>query len=265
MRRREFITLLSSTAVWPLAAHAQAPNSVRHVGVLSPFSPAIGPSPAFQAFRQTLHDLGWIEGRNIILDYRWAEGHADRLPKLANELAGLKPDLILSAWGTPGALAAKNASSRIPIVFAGVGDAVGVGLVASLARPGGSVTGSTFISEETIAKQFEFLKEAVPSLARVAVLVNPSNPVYGPLLEASEGPVRALHLRMQRLGVQSADDFDSVFDAAAREHADGLVVLRDTVIVMNMSRLLELAAKRRLPTIYGIREFVDAGSPALMR
>ena len=131
--------------------------------------------------------------------------------------------------------------------------------VASLARPGGSVTGSTFISEETIAKQFEFLKEAVPSLARVAVLVNPSNPVYGVLLEASEGPVRALHLRMQRLGVQSADDFDGVFDAAAREHADGLVVLRDTVIVMNMSRLLELAAKRRLPTMYGLREFVDAG------
>ena len=259
MRRREFITLMSGAAAWPLAARAQAPNSVRHVGILSPFSPSIGPSPAFQAFRRTLHDLGWMEGRNIVLDYRWAEGHADRLPKLANELAGLKPDLIFSEWGTPGALAAKNASGRIPIVFAGVGDAVGVGLVASLARPGGSVTGSTFISEETIAKQFEFLKEAVPSLARVAVLVNPSNPVYGVLLEASEGPVRALHLRMQRLGVQSADDFDGVFDAAAREHADGLVVLRDTVIVMNMSRLLELAAKRRLPTMYGLREFVDAG------
>jgi putative tryptophan/tyrosine transport system substrate-binding protein len=259
VKRREFITLLGGAAAWPLAANAQAPNSVRHVGILSPFSPSVGPSPVFQAFRQTFHDLGWIEGRNIILDYRWAEGHADRLPKLAAELAELKPDLVFSVWGTPGALAAKNATLKIPIVFAGVGDAIGVGLVASLARPGGNVTGSTFISEETIAKQLEFLKEAVPALARVAILVNPTNPVYGPVLEASEGPANALHLRLQRLGVQSADDFDGAFDAAAREHADGLVVLRDTVIVINTSRLLELAAKRRLPTMYGMREFVDAG------
>jgi putative tryptophan/tyrosine transport system substrate-binding protein len=260
MRRREFITLLGGLATaWPIAALAQMPNSTRHIGILSPFSPSSGPSPAFQAFRQTLHGLGWIEDRNIVLDYRWAEGRADRLPALAKELAELKPDLIFSAWGTPGALAAKNATGGIPIVFAGVGDAVGVGLVASLARPGGNVTGSTFISEETIAKQLEFLKEAVPALARVAVLVNPSNPVYGPILEAAEGPAKSLRLRLQRLGVQSADDFDGVFDAAAREHADGLVVLRDPIIVLNMSRLVELAARRRLPTMYGMREFVDAG------
>jgi putative ABC transport system substrate-binding protein len=259
MKRRAFITLISGAAAWPLAAHAQAPNAVRHVGVLSPFSPSIGPSPAFQAFRQTLHDLGWIEGRNIVLHYRWAEGHADRLPKLAAELAELKPDLIFSAWGTPSALAAKNATIRIPIVFAGVGDAIGVGLVASLARPGGNVTGSTFISEETIAKQLEFLKEAVPALARVAILVNPANPVYGPILEAAGGPAKALDLHLLTLGVQSADDFDGVFDTAAQEHADGLVAFRDPAIVINMARLIELAAKRRLPTIYGMREFVDAG------
>jgi putative ABC transport system substrate-binding protein len=232
---------------------------VRHVGILSPFSPSIGPSPAFESFRRTLRELGWIEGQNIILDYRWAEGHADRLPKLAAELAELKPALIFSAWGTPAALAAKNARPRIPIVFAGVGDAVGVGLVASLARPGGNVTGSTFISEETIAKQLEFLKEAVPTIARVAILVNLTNPVYGPVLEATEGPARTLHLQLQSLGVQSADDFDVAFDAAAREHVDGLVVLRDPVLIINTSRLLELAARRRLPTIYGMREFVDAG------
>src|SRR5262245_25045336 len=197
MRRRELITLLGGAAAWPLAARAQAPNAVRHVGVLSPFSPSFGPSPAFQAFRQTFHDRGWIEGRNIVLHYRWAEGHADRLPKLAAELAELKPDLLFSVWGTPSALAAKNATIRIPIVFAGVGDAIGVGLVASLARPGGNVTGSTFISEETIAKQVEFLKEAVPALARVAILVNPANPVYGPILEATGGPAKALDLHLQ--------------------------------------------------------------------
>src|SRR5262249_12879615 len=206
VKRREFITLLGGAAAWPLAARARAPNAVRHVGVLSPFSPSFGPSPAFQAFRQTFHDLGWIEGRNIVLHYRWAEGHADRLPKLAAELAELKPDLIFSVWGTPSALAAKNATIRIPIVFAGVGDAIGVRLVASLARPGGNVTGSTFISEETIAKQLEFLKEAVPALARVAILVNPANPVYGPILEATGGPAKALDLHLLRLGVQSADD-----------------------------------------------------------
>jgi len=259
MRRRELITLLGGAAAWPLAARAQAPNAVRHVGVLSPFSPSFGPSPAFQAFRQTFHDRGWIEGRNIVLHYRWAEGHADRLPKLAAELAELKPDLLFSVWGTPSALAAKNATIRIPIVFAGVGDAIGVGLVASLARPGGNVTGSTFISEETIAKQLEFLKEAVPALARVAILVNPANPVYGPILEAAGGPAKALDLHLLTLGVQSADDLDGVFDTAAQEHADGLVAFRDPAIVINMARLIELAAKRRLPTIYGMREFVDAG------
>jgi putative ABC transport system substrate-binding protein len=256
LKRRQFITLLGGAAVWPRAARAQA---LRHVGILSPFSLSLGPSPAFQAFRQTFHDLGWIEGQNILFDYRWAEGHADRLPKLASELAELKPDLIFSVWGTPSALAAKNATIRIPIVFAGVGDAIGVGLVASLARPGGNVTGSTFISEETIAKQLEFLKEAVPALARVAILVNPANPVYGPVLEATGGPAKALDLHLLTLGVQSPDDFDGVFATAAQEHADGLVALRDPAIIINMARLIELAAKRKLPAIYGMREFADAG------
>jgi len=260
MRRRDFMAgVAGAAAAWPLRADAQALSSVRHIGILSPFSPSIEPSPAFESFRLTLHDLGWTEGQNIVVDYRWAEGHADRLPKLATELAELKPALIFSIWGTPGALAAKNATSTIPIVFAGVGDAVGVGLVASLARPGGNITGSTFISEETITKQLELLKEAVPKLVQVAILVNLTNPVYGPVLAATEGPAKALYLQLQTLGVQRAEDFDIAFDAAARQHADGLVVLRDPVIIINTSRLIELAARRRLPTIYGMREFVDAG------
>jgi putative tryptophan/tyrosine transport system substrate-binding protein len=257
MRRRELIAGIGATGAWSLAARAQ--QRTARIGILSPFSPANGPSPAYEAFKQTFRELGWVEGRNVAFDYRWAEGHSDRLAGLVAELARTNPDLIFSVWGTPAAIAAKSSTTAIPVVFAGVGDALGVGLIESLARPGGNVTGSTFISEETIAKQLELLKEAVPALSRVAVLVNPTNPVYGPVLKATEEPAEALHLRLQNLGVQDAADLEGAFDAAARENAGGLVVLRDPAIIIGAPRLIELAAQRRLPTMYGMREFVDAG------
>jgi putative ABC transport system substrate-binding protein len=206
-----------------------------------------------------MRELGWIEGHNITFEYRWAEGRADRLPALAAELTRLKLDLVFSAWGTPAALAAKNASTTTPIVFAGVGDAIGVGLVKSLAEPGANVTGSTFISEETIAKQLDLLKQTVPTLSRVGVLINPANPVYGPVLKATQVPAQAMNLHLQVLGVQNAADFDVAFDAAVNEHTDGLVVLRDPVFIINKSRLVELAAKHRLPALYGMSDFVVAG------
>jgi putative ABC transport system substrate-binding protein len=232
---------------------------VARLGVLSPFFPSIGPSPAFDAFSQTMRELGWIEDQNIVFEYRWAEGRADRLPALAAELTRLKPDLIFSAWGTPAALAAKNASATIPIIFAGVGDAVGVGLVKSLAQPGANITGSTFISEETIAKQLDLLRETVPTLSRVGVLINPTNPVYGPVLKATQAPAQAMKLELQVLGVQNATDFEGALDAASKGRVDGLVVLRDPVFIINTSRLVELAAKYRLPTLYGMSGFVVAG------
>jgi putative ABC transport system substrate-binding protein len=187
--------------------------------VLSPFSSSFGPGPSFEAFRQTLRERGYVEGRNIALEYRWADGRYDRLPGLTAELVGLRVDALFSAWSTPAAIAAKNATSTIPIVFAGVGDAVGVGLIASLARPGGNVTGSTFIAEETIGKNLELLKVVVPRIARVGVVINPVNPVYGRVLRASEAPARALGLQLEVVEVQGAEDFELAFRAAIR-HVD---------------------------------------------
>jgi putative tryptophan/tyrosine transport system substrate-binding protein len=243
----------------PLAVRAQQPQVVYRVGVLSPFSPSFGPGPSFEVFRQTFRELGYIDGRNVAFEYRWADGRPDRLLDLAADLVRLRVDVIFSTWGTPAALAAKKASTTVPIVFAGVGDAVGVGLIASLARPGGNITGSTFISEETIGKQLELLKEVVPRVSRIGVVVNPSNPVYGPILKGSEAPARALSLNLTVIGVQRAEDVESAFRGAIQAHVDGLVVMRDTALQINQARLLALAANNRLPVMYGTREFVVGG------
>ena len=258
--RRAFLAGSGATLLLaPLAAGAQQSEKVYRVGVLSPFTSSFGPGRSFEAFRQTLRERGYVEGRNIALEYRWADGRYDRLPGLTVELVGLPVDVIFSAWSTPAALAAKKATSTIPIVFAGVGDAVGVGLIASLARPGGNVTGSTFITEETIGKQLELLKEVVPRIARVGVVINPVNPVYRLVLRASEAPARALGLQLEVVGVQGAEDFERAFRAAIKGHVDGLVILRDPVLITNQARLLALAATARLPAMYGMREFVDSG------
>ena len=257
--RRVFLHAVGGGVLMPAAAEAQQAGKVYRIGVLSPFSSSFVPGPSFEAFRQTLRELNYVEGRNITLEYRWADGRYDRLPGLAADLVRLRVDVIVSAWSTPTALATKTATSTIPIVFAGVGDAVGVGVVGSLTRPGGNVTGSTFITEETIGKQLELLKEVVPRIARVGVLINPVNPVYGPVLRASEAPARALGLQLDVVGVQGAEDFERAFRAATKRHVDGLVVLRDAVLIANQVRLLTLAASARLPAMYGIREFVDSG------
>jgi ABC-type uncharacterized transport system substrate-binding protein len=260
VRRREFIALLgATTASRPLAASAQKQISgIARIGVLSPFSRTTGLS-AFVAFGETLRDLGWIEGTNLAFEYRWADGQADRLPGLAAELVRLKVDAIFVTYGTPAALAAKHATAIIPVIFAGTGDAVGVGLVASLARPGGNLTGVTNIAEETIGKQLEFLKEILPSLVRVAVVINPTNPLYGPLLKASEAPARALNLQLLTMGVRDPGEVERAFDAAVKQGAEGFVVLRDTVVIMCRSVLTALAGKYRRPAVYALREFAEAG------
>ena len=260
MDRRAFIgALTGGLLAAPLAGQGQTTEQLHRVGVLSPFSSSFGPGPSFGTFRQTLRELGYIEGRNIALEYRWADGRYDQLARLAAELARLRVNVIFSAWSTPAALAAKKVTSSSPIVFAGVGDAVGVGLVASLARPGGNVTGSTFITEETIGKQLELLKDVIPSLTRVGVVVNPANPVYVPVLRDSEAPARALGLHLEVVGVQGAEDFELAFRAAIKRQVGGLVVLRDQVLLANQERLLTLAATARLPAMYGNRELVDGG------
>jgi putative ABC transport system substrate-binding protein len=257
--RRAFLVAIGGVlCAAPLAVEAQQPGKVRRIGVLSPFSSALGPGPSFATFRQTLRDLGYLEGRHITLDYRWADGRYDRLPGLIADLVRLRVDVIFSAWSTPAALATKNATSTIPVVFAGVGDAVGVGVVESLIRPGGNITGATFITEETISKQLELLKEVVPRVARIGVVINPVNPVYGPVLRASEGPARALGLQLEVVGVQGAEDLERAVQAAKRK-VDGFVVLRDSVLIENQARLLAIMATTRLPAMYGMREFVDSG------
>jgi len=255
---RAFIGLALVGALTVPGAVAPQARKISRIGVLSPFSQSDGPAPSFQVFRDTMRELGHVEGADLAFEYRWADGKYDRLPALAAELARSKVDVVLSAWSTPAALAAKQATT-IPIVFVGVGDAVGVGLVGSLARPGGNVTGSTFLSEETVGKLLQLLKEVVPRASRVATVSNPSNPVYVPMLKDVEAMGRRLSLQIVRLGVQGPGDVEAVFDSARRERLDGLVVMRDFVLITYRERIVELAAKHRLPVMYGMREFVSAG------
>jgi ABC-type uncharacterized transport system substrate-binding protein len=250
--------LVASLLAGPSAVGAQPGKSAR-IGVLSPFSATAEPAPSFQIFRDRLRELGYVEGKNIAFEYRWAEGRYERLSELAAELVRSKVDVVLSAWSTPAALAAKSATTSIPVVFIGVADAVGVGLVASFTRPGGNVTGSTYLSEETVGKQLQLLKEVVPGLSRVATLSNPANPAYGPMLQGLEARGRQIKVQVVRLGIQGPDDVKSAFESARRERVGGLVVLRDPVLITQRARLVDLAATHRLPVMYGMREFVDAG------
>jgi putative ABC transport system substrate-binding protein len=257
--RRAFIgaALLGMVAT-PRTIGAQG-RKVARIGVLSPFAPSNGPAPSFDFFHERLRDLGYVEGRNIVFEYGWAEGRYDRLPAIAVELVQSKVDILLTAWSTPAAMAAKRATTTIPIVFIGVGDAVGVRLVDGLARPGGNITGSTFQSEETVGKLLQLLKEVVPKLSRLATVSNPANPVYEPVLKDVEAIGRTLGLQVLRLGITGSSDVDAAFDSARRERVDGLVVMRDFVLISQRDRIVALAAKNRMPVMYGMREFVDAG------
>jgi putative tryptophan/tyrosine transport system substrate-binding protein len=259
LSRRAFVSAvgLGAFAV-PRQAWAQA-GKVARLGILSPFATSDGPAPSFHFFHERLRDLGLVEGRNIVFEYRWAEGRYDRLPALAVELVQNKMDILLTAWSTPAAMAAKRATTTIPIVFIGVGDAVGVRLVEGLARPGGNITGSTFQSEETVGKLLQLLKEVVPKLSRLGTVSNPANPVYEPVLKDVEAMGKTLGLQVLRLGITGSSDVDAAFDTARRERVDGLVVMRDFVLISQRDRIVGLAAKNRLPVMYGMREFVDAG------
>jgi ABC-type uncharacterized transport system substrate-binding protein len=214
-----------------------------------------------EAFRQGLRDLGYVEGQNILIEYRSAEGHLDRLSALAGELVRLKVDVILSE-GTPPSVAAKNTTRAIPIVFVPSADAVGSGLVASLARPGGNVTGLSFLGPETVAKCLQLLKEAVPGITRAAVLSHPGNPSEATrkiILRETEVAARALAVGLLFLEANGPDDFERAFSEMRRGGAEGLTVLTSIMFFSERRRLVDLAAKNRLPTVYPWREPVDAG------
>ena len=213
---------------------------------------------ALEAFRQRLRDLGWVDGQNIVVEYRWAEGRFDRLPGLAEELVGLKVDVIVAPTSIY-AGAAKRATSTIPIVFASHADPIGSGHVVSLARPGGNITGLTIMMSETTVKGLELLREAVPGLSRVAVLWDPATPSHRPGLDAVETTGRALGLRLQPIAVRRATEFDSAFLAVVRERGGGLLVLSTPLFLGEARRLAELAVKHKLPTMFGPKEHVEVG------
>ena len=253
------LTVLFLAAV-DLAA-AQQPKKVPRIGYLSGQDPATESTRA-EAVRLALRELGYIEGQNIAIEYRYAEGKLDRYPELAAELVRLRVDIILVAGGNPPIQAAKNATKIIPIVMMGGGsDPVEAGLVESLARPGGNVTGITNLGTELGGKRLELLKETVPKLVRVAVLYQSAAP--SSVLEVKEVlPVaaRALRLTIQPWEVRAADDFENVFAALNKQRPDGLYVLGGGVLMrINRKRIASLALKSRLPSVYNLREFVDAG------
>jgi putative ABC transport system substrate-binding protein len=238
----------------PLAAVAEQAGKVYRIGALSA-------GPAFyleEALRQGLHDLGWIEGRNITIEYLYYYGRVERLPDLAAQFVSLNVDVIV-AWAAPETEAAKQATKSIPIVFLVHGDPVGRGHVASLAKPGGNITGAALMLPELAAKRLELLKEALPSVARVAILWNAANPVKALDWQQTEVAGRALALTLDSREVRSPDDFPAAFNAIRRARPDALMTLEDPVVFRHMSLVVEFAARERLPAMYGLREYADAG------
>jgi putative tryptophan/tyrosine transport system substrate-binding protein len=232
---------------------------VPRIGFLSLTSPSDRP-PLLDAFRQRLRELGWVEGQNIVIDYRYAEDRVDRLPDLAAELVRLKVDLIIASAGTQVATAAKNATETIPIVMIFVRDPVGTGLIASLARPGGNVTGvSGTAGLEMFAKQLDLLKETVPKLRRVAILSNPANAYHQLAIREVNVAARSLGVQLQLLEARGPNEFDGAFAAMAKERVGALLVLSDAIFGSHRTRLADLAARSRLPAAYGVRDSVEAG------
>ena len=241
-----------------IAADAQPTGKVHRIGVLGSGSPTSA-AQFVEAFNQALRELGWVEGKNIVIDYRFAEGRFDRLPDLAAELVRLKVDVI-AASPTPSALAAKNATRTIPIVMVSAAEPVQLGLIASLARPGGNVTGLSWsVNVEIIAKGLELLKEAVPRVRRVAVLSNPANPGHAVALKDVKAAAQSLGLQLQLLEVRGPGEFDGAFVAMVAQHADALLVVADSLFNLYRVRLAELATRYHLPSMHGLRENVEAG------
>jgi putative ABC transport system substrate-binding protein len=252
------ITLTLSLLAAPLAAAAQQPTTVYRIGWLFPAARPQRPAPPLEAFREGMRALGYVEGQNLVMEYRWAEWRYERLPALAAELVRLPVD-VLMVPNTPAALAAKDATTTLPIVMVSVHDPLSSGLVASLARPGGNITGLSNLSPALIGKQLEFLKDVLPTVSRVAVLWNPANTGHPLMLHEADVAAQALGLQLQRLEAGDPDALASAFAALTNAPAGALLVLGDVMFLQNRRRLAELAATSRLPTIHDTREYVEAG------
>jgi putative ABC transport system substrate-binding protein len=260
MRRREFITLLGGAAAasiaWPLAAIAQQSGKLRTIGFLGPNTRS-GASDWVAALAQRLRELGWMEGRSVTIEYRWAEGREERLAEIADEFVRLKVDVIVTS-GTPAVMASKQATSVIPIVFATAGDPVGSGLVASLARPGGNVTGLATLVADLAGKRLELLREIVPDLGRLAIMGNASNPFTVLELNEVQAAAGTLGLEVVTLEIRRAQDIAPAFEAL-KGRVDALYVCTDALANTNRIRISTSALGVRLPTMHGSRDYVESG------
>ena len=256
MLGRRALLRLGGLALLASPRHARTQGTgIRRIGFLGGAS-ASGYAPLVEAFLLGLRDHGYVVGKNITIEYRWADGNYDRLPALASELVGLKVDLI-ATQGTPAAFAAKRATTAIPVVMVIAGTPVESGVVASYARPGGNITGSSFFMQELNAKRLELMKMAIPSLARAGVLINPDNPAMASVVRAVEERAQALKVSLQVLRARRLEELDGAFQLAQKQ-TEGLTVLEDGLFLANAGRMAELAIKQRLPTI-GFEEYCEAG------
>jgi putative tryptophan/tyrosine transport system substrate-binding protein len=258
VKRRDFITLFGgAVTAWPVAARAQRP-AMPLIGFLHAQSPE-GFLQPMRGFRQGLKDAGYIEGENVAIEYRWADNRLDRLPALAADLARLRVAVIVAAGGALSGLAAKAATTTIPVVFSSGDDPVRRGLVESLARPGGNLTGAVVLSVALSAKRLELLHELVPGATRVAVLVNPAEVANTEVLQDVEVAARGLGLQARVLKADTADEIDAAFESAGRERADALFVAVTPFFTARHVHLAQLAAFHRIPAVYGMRDFFEAG------
>jgi putative ABC transport system substrate-binding protein len=256
--RRRLVALLAGTAAaWPLAAGAQPAPRIARLGFLGATFAASWAS-RLDAFKSGLRELGYAEGRNFAIEARWAEEQYDRLPALAEELVRLKVDALLT-YGTPGTLAAKRATPEIPVVFLYIGDAVAAGLVASLSRPGGNITGTTYFLPQLMAKRLELLKEALPHIARAGILVKPDNPLFQSTLPVIESAAAALKIELHQFDAHAPGEFEAAFAAMARRRIEAMVIQEDAVFLGNARLIAGLAARHALP-FAGPSEFAEMGA-----
>jgi putative tryptophan/tyrosine transport system substrate-binding protein len=257
MRRREFIALVGSSAAWPLAARAQQ-RGMPVIGFLHSASPEPY-APQVNAFRQSLKEAGYVEGQNVAIEYRWAENQIARLPTLAAELVQRQVSVIVAGGSPVTALAAKAATTTIPIVFMNAADPVGIGLVASFNRPGGNVTGVTLLGGELVAKRLGILRDLLPSMKRVGMLVNPARPGVDAQKAQVQEAARALGLPLQILEASSERDFEAVFQTVVSQQDGALIVAPDAFFLTQRVQIADLATRYRIATMYELRDFVEAG------
>ena len=255
MKRREFITLIGGAAAWPLTAHSQ--EKIPRIGFMGNSTAALEAN-LVGAFREGLRELGYEEGRNIVIEYRWADGQYERFPALVAELIAAKVDVIVTA-GTPAALAVKKTTTTVPLVMVAVGDPVGTGLVPSLARPDGNLTGLSSVAPDLEGKRLELLREIVPSVSHIAVFLNSVNPFHVASMRQALAAGKTLGIKVQQYDIRKSEDLDGAFAALRKERPDALLILADRVFLHNRQRMMDFTQEQRLPNVNAYKELVEAG------